>query len=110
MDENPLYPLKNMYITNYFKYETRFNDVFPRKNWWRIKDGAYVIFDKNTKEIPSILLSLDRNLALSFHSFGIECICLHVLNNMRDKSMTHKMFKIKEKFTILSFKRKKLII
>ena len=110
MDENSLYPLKNMQITNYFKYEPRFNDVFSRKKLCRIKDGVYVIYDKNTKETHSISLFLDRNLGLSFHSFGNEYIRLQVLSHIRDKLITHNMFRIKEKFTILSFKLKELII
>ena len=54
MDKNflvPLHPLNNIEITNYFKYELRFNGIFPRYSLLRIKDGAYVINldDKNSK-------------------------------------------------------------
>ena len=43
--------LNNIKITNYFKYERRFNGVFSRNNLHRIKYGAYVINldDKKSK-------------------------------------------------------------
>ena len=39
----PLHPLNNIEITNYFKYELRFNSIFSRSDLARIKDWAYVI-------------------------------------------------------------------
>ena len=47
----PLHPLNNIEITNYFKYEFRFNDVFSRNNLPKIKDRVYDINldDKNSK-------------------------------------------------------------
>ena len=46
-----LHPLSNIEITNYMKYEPRFNGVFSRNNLPRIKDGAYAknIDDENSK-------------------------------------------------------------
>ena len=40
----------NIEVTNYFKYEPRFNGVSSRNNLPRIKDGAYVInlIDRNS--------------------------------------------------------------
>ena len=38
-----LHPLNYIGITNYFKYECRFNGVFSRNNLLRVKDGASVI-------------------------------------------------------------------
>ena len=47
----PLNSLNNIKITNYFKYERRFNGVFSRNNLHRIKYGGYGINldDKNSK-------------------------------------------------------------
>ena len=47
---DPLHPLNNIKITNYFNHEPRLNGVFPRNNLSRIKDEAYVINlnDKNS--------------------------------------------------------------
>ena len=39
---SPLHLLKNIKITNYFKYEPTFNGAFSRNNLPRIKDGAYI--------------------------------------------------------------------
>ena len=36
----PFHLLSNIGITNFFKYEPRFNGVFSRNNLPRIKDGA----------------------------------------------------------------------
>ena len=49
---DPLHPLNNIEITNYFNDESRFNGVFSRNNLPRIKDGVYVINlnDKIVKE------------------------------------------------------------
>ena len=46
-----LHPLNNIKVTNYFKYEPRFNRTFSRNNLHKIKDGAYAINfdDKNSK-------------------------------------------------------------
>ena len=38
-----LHPLNYIGITDYFKYERRFNGVFSRNNLRRVKDGASVI-------------------------------------------------------------------
>ena len=71
-----LHPLNNIEIINYFNYDSRFNGVFSRNNLSRIKDGAYVINldDKNSKSTYWFSLSVDRNTAVYFHSFGIEYI------------------------------------
>ena len=50
--------------------------VFLRNNLSRIKDGAYVINldDKKSKGKHWVSLSIDRNAAVYFDSFGIEYI------------------------------------
>ena len=91
----PPHPLHNIEITNYFNYEPRFNGVFPRNNWPRIKDGMYVINldDKKDKGTHRISLFIDKNLALYFDSFGIEYIPQEVLNKIKDKSITHNILR-----------------
>ena len=85
-----LHPLNNIEITNYFRYEPRFDDVFSRKTLPRIKDGAHVInLDlKNSKGTNWVSLFIDRNTAMYFDSFGIEYIPQKVLHKIRDKSIT----------------------
>ena len=80
----------------YFNYNPRFNGVFSRSNLPRIKDGAYVINhdDKNNKGTYWFSLVIDRNFALYFGYFGIDYIPQEVLNKIKNKSITHKIFRI----------------
>ena len=63
-------------MTNYFKYEPRFNGVFTRDNLTRMKNGVYLINldDKNSKETHWVSLFNHRVTAVCFDSFGIEYI------------------------------------
>ena len=81
----PLNSLNNIKITNYFKYERRFNGVFSRSNLHRIKYGAYVINldDKKSKGTHWVSLFIDRNEAKHFDCFGIKYISLEILNKIR---------------------------
>ena len=66
-------PLSNIEITNYYKYQPRFNCVFSRNDLPRIKDGEYVIDldDENNKVTHWNSLFVDRNTAVYFDYFGI---------------------------------------
>ena len=44
---------------------------------------------------------IDRNLAVCFDSFGIEYIPQEVLNKIRDKSITHNIFRIQDNESIM---------
>ena len=50
--------------------------------------------DKNSKGTYWGLLFIDRNVVLSFDSFGIEYIPQEVLNKIRDKLITCDIFRI----------------
>ena len=95
--------LNNIEITNYFIYETRFNDTFSRNNLPRIKDGMYAtnLNDKNSKGIHWVSLFIDRNTAVYFDSFGIEYIPQEVLKKIKDKSITHNIFRIQDNESIM---------
>ena len=41
-----------------------------------------------------VSLFIDRNLAVYFDSFGIEYIAQGVLNRIKDKSITHNVFRM----------------
>ena len=85
----PLHHLNNIEITNLFRYEPRFNSVFSRNNLPRIKDGTYFINldDKNSKRAHWVLLFIDRNTAIYFHSFGIGHIPQEVLSSFLQINM-----------------------
>ena len=99
----PLHLLNNIEITNYFNYEPRFNGVFSRSNLPRIKDQAYVINldDRNSKGTHWVSLFIDRNLAVYFDSFRIDYIPQEVLNKIKDKSVTHNIFRIQDNKSVM---------
>ena len=89
-------PSFEQYRDYYFSYEPRFSGVFSRDNLLRIKDGAYVIKldGQQSKGTNWISLFIDRNKALYFYSFGIVYIPQEVINKIKDKSITHNIFRI----------------
>ena len=50
------------------------------------------LVDKKSKRTHWLSFFIDRNTALYFDSFGIENIPQEVLNKIKDKSMTHKIY------------------
>ena len=99
----PLHLFNNIKIANYFRYEPRFNGLFSRNSLPRIKDEAYVINlgDRNSKGTQKVSLFIDRNLAVYFDSFGIEYIPQEVLNKIKNKSITHIIFRIQDNESIM---------
>ena len=91
-------------VTNYFNFELRFNGTFSRNNLPRIKDGANVInFDTKKRKVTHwVSLFIDLNLAVYFDSFGIAYIPLKVLNKIKEKSVTHNIFRIQDNESIMS--------
>ena len=83
--------------------DCRFNGVYSRNNLSRIKDGEYVISldDKNSEGTHQVSLIIDKNSAAYFDSFGIEYIPLEVLNKIRDKSITHNIFRIQHNESVM---------
>ena len=44
---------------------------------------------------------IDRNTAVCFDSFGIEYITQEVLNKIREKSITHNIFRIQDNDSVI---------
>ena len=67
------------------------------------QDGGYVIIfnDKNSKGTHWVSLFISQNRAVSFDSFGIEYILQEVLNKIKDKSITHNIFRILDNESII---------
>ena len=63
----------------------------------------YVInlYDKNSKGTHWVSLFIDRNIAVYCDSFGIEYIPQEVLNKIKDKSITHNIFRIQDYGSIM---------
>ena len=57
--------------------------------------------DKNSKGTHCVSLFIDRNTAVYLDSFGIEYIPQEVLNKIKDKSITHNIFRIQDDESIM---------
>ena len=57
--------------------------------------------DKKSKERHWVSLFIYINTAVSFYSFVIEQILQEVLNKMKDKSITHDIFRIQNHDSII---------
>ena len=97
----PLHPINSIEITNFnkslglmaFSQETKTID----------QDGRYVINfnDKNSKGTQWVSLFISQNKDVSFDSFGIEYIPQEVLNKIKDKSITHNIFRILDNESVM---------
>ena len=57
------HPLTNFEIQKYYQNKPKFNDVYLRDNWSKIKDVAYVAnLDENESVISINSDSLDSNI------------------------------------------------
>ena len=63
----------------------------------------YVInlHDKNSKLTRWVSLFIDKNAPVYFNSFEIEVIPLEVSNKIRDKSITHSIFRTQDNESIM---------
>ena len=69
----------------------------------RIKDGTYLINidETNSKGIHWVSLFIDKNLAVYSDSFEIEYIPQKILNKIKDKSITHNIFRIQDNESVM---------
>ena len=86
-----------------FQWWTKFNGVFSENNHLRIKDGAYTInLDyKQSKGTHWVSLFIERNATVYCDSFGIEYIPQEVSSKIKDKSITHNIFRIQSDDSIM---------
>ena len=95
--------MNNIEITNYFKYEPRFNGTFSRSNLPTIKDGSYVINldDKNSKGAQCVSLFIDRNTAVYFDSFLNGILSSRSFKQIRSKSIIQNVFRMQDNESIM---------
>ena len=70
------YPLTNFEIQKYYHNKPKFNGVYSRNNWSKIKDAAYVIhLDEYKSKIMNWIAFYvnDENITY-FDGFGVEDI------------------------------------
>ena len=60
-----------------------------------------ILMIKKSKGTHWVSLFIDKNTAVYFDSFSIECIPQEVLNKIKDKSVTHNIFRIKDNESIM---------
>ena len=74
-----------------------------RDNLSRLKDREYVINldGKQSKGTPWVSLFIDKNIAVYFDSFGIEYNPQEVLSKIKNKSITHNIFRIQNDDSIM---------
>ena len=65
------------------------------------KDICHNVDDKNSKGTHWASLFIDKNTAAYFDSFGIEYIPQELLNKIRDKPITHNIFRIQENESVM---------
>ena len=79
----PFHPLTNFKISEYYKNEPKFNDVYSRDNLPKtIKKGAYVINLDKYENIGThwIALFVKPKYTVYFYSFGVE----HIPNELKN--------------------------
>ena len=66
------HPVTNFEIQKYYQSEPKFNSVYSRNNFLKIKDGAYVINLDEFRSIATLWIALyvNGNYAIYFDSFG----------------------------------------
>ena len=57
--------------------------------------------DNNSKETHWVSLFIYKNIAVYFDSFGIENILQKVLNKIKDKPITHNIFRMQDNESIM---------
>ena len=62
---------------------------------------SYISTMKKSKETHWVSLFIDRNTAVHFDSVGTEYIPQEVLNKIKDKSITHNIFRIQDDGSIM---------
>ena len=72
----PPHPLTNFEIQKYYQNEPKFNGVYSRNTFPKIKDEAYIIDLDEFKSIGPhwIALHVNGNNIIYFDSFGVEHI------------------------------------
>ena len=93
----PFHPLTNIEISEYYKNEPKFNDVYSRNNLPnKIKEGAYII---NLDEYENtgthwVSLFVEANKVIYFDSFGIEHIPKEINKFIGNNNIKSNIFRI----------------
>ena len=74
----PPHPLTNFEIQKYYQNKPKFNGVYSRNNFLKIKDRAYVINLDGYKSIGTHWIAVNGNNIIYFDSLGVEHVSKHI--------------------------------
>ena len=100
----PLHPLTNFEIQKYYQNESRFNGVYSRDNFHKIKDGAYVINLHESSDIGTHWVAWwvnNSNSVTYFDSFGVGHIPKEIKTFINNKSIKTNIFRIQAYYSIM---------
>ena len=88
--------LTNFEIQKYYQKEPKFNGVYSRNNFPKIKDGAYVINFVGYKSIGThwIALYMNAENATYFDSFGVKHITKEIRKFIGNKNLITNIYRI----------------
>ena len=91
-----LHPLTNFEMQTYYQNEPKFNSVYSRNNFLKIKDEAYVINLDDFKSIGNhwIALYVNNNNATYINRFGVEHIPKEIKMFIGNKNIITNIFRI----------------
>ena len=89
------HPLTNFEIQKYYQNEPKFNGIYSRKNLLEIKDGAYIINldEYQSTETHWIVLYVNDDNIIYFHSFGVEQIRKEIKKFIGHKNITTNIYR-----------------
>ena len=91
----PPHPLTNFEIQKYYHIKPRFNDVYPRDNLPKIKDGAFIINLDEHSDIGTHWIALHiQNNVTYFDSFRVEHIPKEIKTFIGNKNIKTNIFRI----------------
>ena len=88
--------LTNFEIQKYYQKEPKFNGVYSRNNFPKIKDGAYVINFDGYKSIGThwIALYMNAENVTYFDSFGVKHITKEIRKFIGNKNLITNIYRI----------------
>ena len=93
----PPHSLTTFELEKYYQKESKFNGVYSRNNWLKIKGVMYVInLDEfKSKGTDLIALYMNGNNIIYFDSFGVEHILKKIKKFIRNKNIITNVYRIR---------------
>ena len=100
----PSHPLTNFEIQKYYQIEPKFNGVYSRNNWSKIKDGTFIINLDQYEWIGAhcIALHVNGNNLTYLDSFVVEHIPKKISKLIGNKNFIKNIYRIQEYDSVIS--------